>query len=193
MAIKPETVFRTPWFEIATIDGRFDPNGGDEPYYALVRHNGVIGFILDEAGRIILVQQFRPPLKRDTLEMPAGAIEPGETPPQAMARELREETGFVCAALYQAAPCRVMLNREDVIEHFFVGLGARRQKPTGNENIHIRVTERSELLDMIATQKFEQTVALGGVYVVDKAYGVDLLTASPQEIEEKLRASLRPA
>ncbi|OEU11806.1 hypothetical protein FRACYDRAFT_162205, partial [Fragilariopsis cylindrus CCMP1102] len=43
----------------------------------------------------LLVEQYRPPLGRTTLEFPAGLIDTDETPVQAALRELREETGYV--------------------------------------------------------------------------------------------------
>lgn len=43
---------------------------------------------------LILVNQFRPPLNRRIIELPAGLIEPGETAPQTALKELQEETGY---------------------------------------------------------------------------------------------------
>jgi len=43
----------------------------------------------------LLVEQFRPPVKRNTFEFPAGLIDKGETTEHAALREFREETGYV--------------------------------------------------------------------------------------------------
>ncbi len=45
-------------------------------------------------NHVVMIKQFRKPLERDVLEVPAGKIDPGETPEVAAARELREETGY---------------------------------------------------------------------------------------------------
>ena len=50
MTVKPETVFRTPWFEIAVVDPGPETSGTTEPYYCLVRPSGVIAFVLDPGG-----------------------------------------------------------------------------------------------------------------------------------------------
>ena len=54
-------------------------------------------FALTESREIVLVEQFRVPLGRRTIELPAGLIgdeTSGEAPALAAARELHEETGF---------------------------------------------------------------------------------------------------
>lgn len=43
----------------------------------------------------LLVEQFRPPVAKTTLELPAGLIDKGESAEAAALRELREETGYI--------------------------------------------------------------------------------------------------
>jgi ADP-ribose pyrophosphatase YjhB (NUDIX family) len=52
--------------------------------------------IRDEAGRLLLVRRAHPPGK-DLWSIPGGRIEPGETEPEAVMREVTEETGLVVA------------------------------------------------------------------------------------------------
>lgn len=191
MTIKSDTVvFRTPWFEIAVVDPGPEPGGTTDPYYCMVRPNGVIAFIIDRAGAVVLVEQYRPPMGRVTLEMPAGNIEAGETPDQAVAREVLEETGLVCDSWYQISPCRLALQREDVLDYFYVGLGAHKAEgwePTEVGNV--RVLPRSDFLDLVKYRRFEQTAALGGLYLTEKIFGFDLLTADLATIESMFAAS----
>jgi len=48
--------------------------------------------------RTLLVRQFRPPMNCETVELPAGLIDEGESAVQAAVRELREETGYAADA-----------------------------------------------------------------------------------------------
>lgn len=53
-------------------------------------------FLMATTGpELILQKQFRPPVNKITIEVPAGLIDAGETPEQAAVRELKEETGYV--------------------------------------------------------------------------------------------------
>jgi ADP-ribose pyrophosphatase len=50
---------------------------------------------VDEEGHVFLVRQYRAPLERVTLEIPAGKLDfAGEDRLEAARRKLREETGF---------------------------------------------------------------------------------------------------
>ena len=47
-------------------------------------------------GDVVLVRQYKHGVAETLLELPAGAIDPGEAPGDCAIRELREETGFIC-------------------------------------------------------------------------------------------------
>lgn len=58
-------------------------------------HNGSVAIVAMTADdRVALVRQYRFPLRRWTIELPAGGIDDGEIPEQTAVRELREETGL---------------------------------------------------------------------------------------------------
>jgi ADP-ribose pyrophosphatase len=60
-----------------------------------IRHPGAVMIValLDE-DTVVLERQFRYPLGRSFIEMPAGKLDPGEDPLACGQRELREETGY---------------------------------------------------------------------------------------------------
>jgi ADP-ribose pyrophosphatase len=61
----------------------------------VVEHSDCIAVVaLDEQGNILLVRQFRHVVDRFLLEIPAGGIDPGEEPVDAVRRELQEEIGY---------------------------------------------------------------------------------------------------
>ena len=54
----------------------------------------VVMVAVTPAGTVLLEKQFRPPLGRDVIELPAGLVDPGESMEEAAQRELIEETGW---------------------------------------------------------------------------------------------------
>jgi ADP-ribose pyrophosphatase len=91
--VSSEQLIETPIFRV-TMDHAVDP-AGFEIKRAIVQHNGsAVMMPVDEKGRILLVRQYRLPARRYLWELPAGRVDPGETPLQAARRELIEETGY---------------------------------------------------------------------------------------------------
>jgi ADP-ribose pyrophosphatase len=87
-----QSVFSTPWFEIIAkrVDAAPDPG----PYYSLKTDDYVSVVALTADERIVLVRQFRPAVECETLELPSGHVDAGETAERAAERELYEETGY---------------------------------------------------------------------------------------------------
>jgi ADP-ribose pyrophosphatase len=62
----------------------------------VVEHSDCIAVVaLDEQGNVLLVRQFRYAVGKSLLEIPAGGIDPGEEPVDAVRRELQEEIGYL--------------------------------------------------------------------------------------------------
>ena len=69
---------------------------GRETTREIVEHDDCVAIIaIDADDKVLLVKQFRKPVERELLEIPAGGIDPGESPEAAVSRELREETGYL--------------------------------------------------------------------------------------------------
>jgi ADP-ribose pyrophosphatase len=67
----------------------------DEREYEIVeRADSVAVVAVDRDGCVVLVRQFRPPVRGELLELPAGTVDEGEDPETTARRELEEEVGL---------------------------------------------------------------------------------------------------
>lgn len=69
---------------------------GQKSFREIVKHSGGVVILAYKENKILLVKQFRYPMKEVLYELPAGKLEYGEDPFEAAKRELEEETGY-CA------------------------------------------------------------------------------------------------
>lgn len=68
---------------------------GRKSDFEVIRHPGGAAILpVFPDGRILLIRQFRPAIGKMIYEIPAGRLEPGESPSDCAARELIEEAGY---------------------------------------------------------------------------------------------------
>jgi ADP-ribose pyrophosphatase len=88
-----ETIYNGPIFGVRR-DRVLEP-GGLETTREVITHPGsVVVLPLLPDGRILLIRQYRHATRHYLWELVAGRIDEGESPRQAAARELAEETGY---------------------------------------------------------------------------------------------------
>lgn len=93
--VRSETVYRGKVVSIQRDDLLLE-NGDEMHRETIVHPDCVCGVASLPDGRILLVKQYRHPTRSFLWEIPAGKIDPGETPEQAFRRELVEECGVGC-------------------------------------------------------------------------------------------------
>jgi ADP-ribose pyrophosphatase len=87
-------VYRGRVFSVEVDRMRF-PNG-TEHEVAVVRHPPSVVLVpMKDDGHVILIRQYRAAVGRELWELPAGSLDPGETPEEAAVRECEEEIRLV--------------------------------------------------------------------------------------------------
>jgi ADP-ribose pyrophosphatase len=65
-----------------------------EEYFVRESHGFCVVFALTPDERVVLVRQYKHGIAEILTELPAGGVDPGETPEECAIRELAEETGY---------------------------------------------------------------------------------------------------
>ena len=83
-----------------------EADGHPKKTWELVIHPGAVAIIpIDKNGNLVLVEQWRRAIEKITLEIPAGTLDPGESPGVCAQRELQEETGYKANTLTAFGGC----------------------------------------------------------------------------------------
>ena len=103
------------------------------PYHVIEAADWVNVIAISDSGCIILVEQYRHAVAHTMLEIPAGHIEPSETPETAARRELREETGYGGGTWHALGVLHPAASRFTNQVHSFLALDVTRVAPPVEE------------------------------------------------------------
>lgn len=81
-------------FAVRTMHARSPQDGSVHEFNLACAPDGVAVIAITPDQQLVMVEQWRHPVQRVTLELPAGMVDEGERPEEAGPRELREETGY---------------------------------------------------------------------------------------------------
>lgn len=134
----------------------------------VVKHPGAVAVIpLTDEGKLVMVKQFRKPLERTLVEIPAGKIEKGEEPHVTALRELEEETGYTTKNLKYVTSFYTSPGFADEIIHLYFTneLVKLEEKVSGDEDELIEIVE-------LTLEEAEQYVKEQKIHDAKTAYAV---------------------
>lgn len=140
----------------------------------IIRHTGasvIVPFLSDPQGgdpQMLLVKQYRYAADKALIELPAGRPNPGETPSECAARELREETGCVAAHLEPLLSGYTTPGFTDEKLHLFVAYDITRTETSFDPDEYVEAfpVTMSKALEMIRSGEIEDMkTAMGILYV----------------------------
>lgn len=115
------------------------PDGKEHNYDILLNRPVSVALVLTPENKVVIAQQYRPGPAKALMEMPAGVVDEGETPDQAIRRELLEETGYTGDFEYVGPAFRDAYST--VVLHTFVVKNAHKvqeQQLSADEDIEVK-------------------------------------------------------
>ncbi|MBC8053978.1 MAG: NUDIX hydrolase [Sphingobacteriaceae bacterium] len=144
------------------------PNGTlIEDYYVLEYPGWVNAVALTEDGEVILIRQYRHAAEEVILELPGGCIDPGETPEQAIKRELLEETGYEFESVEPICTLYANPSTSGNITSSFLAKGGKKiqeQHLDGREEIEVFTVSLEKLKTLALDNQFPQALHASAVF-----------------------------
>lgn len=139
-----------------------------EDYYVRESRGFVVIFALTPERRVVLTRQYKHGIGRELLELPAGAIDPGEEPLQTAQREFLEETGYSGDMQYVRTFCTDPTNA-DTLAHLFFAPRVERiaeQNLGVGEDITIEFVTPDELHSLVRDGTIDSVTHVASIYAM---------------------------
>jgi 8-oxo-dGTP pyrophosphatase MutT (NUDIX family) len=164
--LSDEPALTTPVFTVVERRCLSPKDGAQKRFTCLLAPEWVNVLALTPDGQALLVRQYRHGSGEESLELPGGVVEPGQTLLEAARRELMEETGYAAPLMEPLCSLRpnpaIMGNRI----HTFLALGAERAGPTAfdeNEELDPVLVPEAELKDLILDGRIDHAMMVAAI------------------------------
>jgi ADP-ribose pyrophosphatase len=147
-------------------------DGGRHATREVVEHSQAVAIVPVAAdGRLVLVRQYRLPVGRVLLEVPAGGLDHGEDAETAAQRELQEETGFRAGRIERLGGFWVAPGYCTEYIHVYgaFDLIESRLEADEDEQIEIEFVEPAGAVRMIAAGEIEDAKSICGILLLQLA------------------------
>lgn len=164
------------------------PSGAAAIREVVIHPGGVAAVPVLEDGRLLLIRQFRYPLQKFILELPAGKLDSGQSPADTIARELEEEAGYHSTSLEFACSFYTSPGISNELIYLFIarGLETVPQRLEEGEHITPEAHTLEECLEKIRSGEIADGKTILGIFwyrmnleLKSLATATDLLDQAP--------------
>ncbi|HSH37070.1 NUDIX hydrolase [Schnuerera sp.] len=137
----------------------------------IIEHPGSVGIVpITEDGSIIMVEQFRKPVEKTLLEIPAGKIEITEEPKETALRELIEETGCIAKKMEYIFEFYTSPGFSDEKIYLFLAteLEFGMEEPSEGEYIKVKKMKIDDLINMVNKGEINDSKTIISIFFAEK-------------------------
>lgn len=146
------------------------PNG-KEATRDIVLHAGASAVVpMNEKGEIAMVSQYRKPIERVSLEIPAGKLDAGEDPETCAVRELKEETGLSAGRIKHMLSIHSTPGFSNEVLHIYGATDLKQGETCADEDEFLSVEWHpiGKLVQMIQTGQITDAKSIVGILLADR-------------------------
>ena len=161
------TLLRRWWMTLREDRVRLPSGHVLDEYHVAEYPDWAAALAVTEGGEAVLVEQYRHGVGRVSLELPAGAVDPGEDPAEAARRELLEETGYASGDWHRLGALAAEPGRHTNYGHLWVARGARRvaaPAPEAAEDLRVRLVLAADLPALVRSGRIVHAVHAAAVF-----------------------------
>lgn len=137
----------------------------------IITHPGASVVVpISDSGEVYMVRQYRKPIEQETLEVPAGKLDPGEEPIECAKRELTEETGLTAKKVKHLVSVYSTPGFSNEILHIYAATELTEGEAHADEDEFIS-SERipvNKLVDMVLKHEITDSKTIIGILLADK-------------------------
>jgi len=144
--LSSRVVYRNPWMTVR--EDEVERNHGERGIYGVVEKFDSAVILPIDGDSIYLVEQFRYPIGRRSLELPQGSLEVNGIEPETIARqELMQETGLVAASMELLGSFIIAIGYSNQRQYAFLATGLTMGQRCPDQEEHDLVLHRVSLED----------------------------------------------
>jgi ADP-ribose pyrophosphatase len=165
--IKSEVVFRGRVFDVVVDSIKYN-SGNSGVREVAVHHGGAVIVPVKEDGKIIFVKQFRYPLKKTLLELPAGKLDPNEDPLTCAIRELEEETGYLANNVIKLGAINTTPGFCTEVLHIYLAkdlIPGEHRREEGEYGMEVNEYTMQEIEEKIKSGELSDAKSICGIYM----------------------------